>query len=143
MKGAPSRRQHKKFCDAEGWTEVSNARGGTVRHRLTYELTLATGEILRTRISRPANNDRYGPSLWSAILRGQLCVTETEFWQCINKAIKPPRPGLAAELPGHALPAGLVYQLIHTVGLNEHQVASMTLEEAVALITAYWSRPPD
>lgn len=141
MRGAASRRQHQKFCDVEGWTEVRNARGGTVRHHLTYELPLASGDILRTRISRPANRDRYGPNLWSAILRDQLQVTEAEFWQCVDKGIKPPRPGAAEELSGRAIPAGLAYQLIHSVGLNEHEVSSMTLEEAVALITAYWAAP--
>lgn len=142
MSGAASRRQHQKFCDVEGWTEVSNARGGTVGHHLTYELPLATGEILRTRVSRPANNDRYGPGLWSAILRDQLGVTETQFWQCVNKSVKPPRPGAAADVPGQALPAGLAYQLLHTLGLTEQQVSAITLEDAVALMTVHWSTPP-
>ncbi len=142
MSGAASRRQHQKFCDVEVWTEVSNARGGTVRHHLTYELSMGTGEILRTRISRPANNDRYGPSLWSAILRDQLCVTETQFWHCVNNGVKPPRPGSAAQVPAQALPAELAYQLLHTLGLTEQQVSALSLENAVALMTAHWSAPP-
>lgn len=42
----------------------------------------------------------------------------------------------------HALPGGLAYQLLHTLGLTEQQVSALSLQEAVALITAHWSTPP-
>lgn len=142
MSGAASRRQHKKFCDIEGWAEVTNARGGKVRHHLIYELSLADGQILRTRISRPANNDTYGPSLWSAILRDQLAVTEDEFWQCVGQGSKPPRPGGSPAPPAQSLPAGLAHQLISTLGLSEQAVAALSRDEAIALMTEHWSTPP-
>lgn len=142
MSGAPSRRQHKQFCDTEGWQEVANARGRPVRHHLTYELALADGRVLRTRVSRPANNDVYGPSLWSAILRDQLDVTEAQFWDCVRRGVKPPRPGTPAQAPERALPAGLVYQLVHTVGVPEAEVAQMTREQAIARMAEHWSAPP-
>lgn len=140
--GPASRRQHAAFCPVEGWSEVRNARGQKVRHHITYELALANGDILRTRISRPANNDTYGPALWSTILQDQLRVTETEFWNCVDRGVRPVRDAPAPTVPTTALPAGLAYQLVHSLGLTERQVAALDRPEAVRLMTEYWSRPP-
>lgn len=137
---AGSRRDHDTFCRTEGWIEVSNARGGSVSHHLTYELLLDDGRILRTRISRPANNTTYGPSLWSTILRDQLLVTEAEFWACVRERDLPPRGG-ASEIPSRALPAELVHQLIHVARVPEVEVAQMDLTQAIARMSAYWSQP--
>lgn len=143
MSRPASRRQHKKFCDAEGWSEVRSARGGAVRHHISYELRLDDGQILRTRISRPANNDRYGPSLWDAILRDQLHVSETDFWQWVDRGVQPPRPRGVPAAPPQALPAGLAHALIYTLGLSEQVVATMSRDEAIALMSEHWATPPE
>ena len=143
MSGAASRRQHKQFCDVEGWQEVRNARGQQVSHRLTYELVLQDGRVLRTRVSRPANNDTYGPSLWSAVLRNQLAVTEHAFWDCVDKGVLPPRPAATPATPARGLPASLVPQLLHTLGLSDAEVAVLTKEQAVALMAEHWSKPAE
>lgn len=140
-RGPGSRRQHVRFCVVEGWTEVRNARGKPVRHHLTFELPLPSGSVLRTRISRPANAETYGPSLWSAILADQLCVTETEFWDCVDRGSPPVREPPAPPVPASAIPAGLAYQLVHTVGLSEDEVGAMSRDEAVARMSAFWSAP--
>lgn len=137
-----SRRDHRRFCETEGWDEVRNARGGTVAHHLTFELRLADGRVLRTRISRPANADRYGPSLWAHILRDQLDVTAAEFWACVDDGIVPVRIEDDITPPANALPAGLVHQLVHTLGLTADEIAALTLDEAVRLMTDHWSTPP-
>lgn len=140
MKAGPaSRRQHVRFCEVEGWEEVRNARGKPVRHHLTYELPLPSGKILRTRVSRPANAETYGRSLWSAILDVQLCITETEFWDCVDNSVLPVREAAATQPPAGAIPAGLAYQLIHAVGLSDTEVAGMSREEAIARMNAFWS----
>ncbi len=142
MSGRPaSRRQHARFCEREGWTEVRSARGKPVRHHLTLELPLPGGRILRTRISRPANAEAYGPALWTAILTEQLCVSEAEFWDCLDNRVLPVREAAAADVPADAIPAGLAYQLIHTVGLSERAVAAMSRDEAIARMNEHWSRP--
>ena len=141
MSGAASRRQHQQSCDREGWDEVKNARGKPVQHHLTYELRLADGRVLRTRISRPANNDCYGASLWTAILRDQLDVTEDQFWDCVDRGVKPSRPDQDSQVPSTALPASLVHQLLHTLGLSEEHVATLSKDEAVALMSEHWSNP--
>lgn len=143
MSAPGSRRDHNRFCQVEGWTEVRNARGGKVGHHVTYELTLPDGRILRTRISRPPNNETYGPRLWNTILTDQLQVPEAEFWACVSNRTRPDRGTGAGEPPANALPAGLVYQLIHVAGVPEDEVAGMTLQRATEVMVAHWSRPRD
>jgi len=136
-----SRADHETFCTTEGWKLVRNARGRAVGHHVTYELGLPDGRILRTRISRPPNTTTYGPDLWKAILRDQLCVSEEEFWACVTNKAKPDRGGEGGTVPDRALPAQLVWQLIHEAGVPETEVAGMTLEDAIARMTEHWSKP--
>ncbi|MCY7365095.1 MAG: hypothetical protein LH469_07275 [Frankiaceae bacterium] len=142
MSGPASRREHKQFCDIEGWDTVLNAGGKKVSHHITLELALDDGRILRTRISRPANNDTYGPSLWTAILRDQLDATEDAFWDCVERQVLPPRPGNADSPAAAGLPASLVHQLKGALGLNDADIAVLSKDEAVARMTAFWSQPP-
>ncbi|SOC53726.1 cytotoxic translational repressor of toxin-antitoxin stability system [Ornithinimicrobium cerasi] len=140
---AASKSDHERFCRTEGWDLVRNARGGGVGHHLTYELALADGRILRTRISRPIRtSDTYGASLFTHILTDQLDVTADEFWACVKDKVLPPRPKARADAPAQALPASLVHQLITVAGLPEDQVARMTKEEAVDVMTKVWSEGP-
>lgn len=139
MSGPGSRRDHDRFCRLEGWTEVRNARGRKVGHHITYELPLPDGRILRTRISRPPNNESYGPRLWAQVL-DQLQVTEAEFWACVSDRQLPDRGTVDDEPPPRALPADLVHQLIHAVGVPETEVATMTREQALEVLRQHWSR---
>jgi hypothetical protein len=133
----PTRADHHRFCETEGWTQVRNARGKTGGHHLTYELTLQDGRILRTRISHPPDRSTYGASLWSHILRDQLDVDERTFWACVNEATVPDRGEPLS--PPETLPAGLVAVLLHQVGLSEAQVALMTKGEAIARVNQFWT----
>ena len=134
-----SRVDHNRFCTTEEWTPVRNARGGKVGHHVTYELPLPDGRVLRTRISRPVNTTTYGANLWTTIVRNQLEVTDTEFWSCVSDGVTPDRGGDEPEVPARALPAPLVWQLLHTANIPEEDVAQMTLDEAVAVLHAYWA----
>lgn len=131
MSGPASRREHKQFCDIEGWDTALDVR----------VLALDDERILRTRISRPANKDTYGPSLWTAILRDQLDVTEDAYWDCVERRVLPPRPG-SAEFPAPAgPPASLVHQLKAALALSDADIAVLSKDEAVARMTAFWSQP--
>ena len=133
----PTRQDHDKFCSIEGWSRVRDARGRTGTHRVTYELHLPDGRILRTRISHPPDRGTYGPSLWRHILRDQLDVSEDEFWTCVRDGVKLDR-GLP-ETPAEALPADLVHLLITRVGLPESEVAAMTRAQAIERLDRYWA----
>lgn len=137
-----TRRDHDRFCRAEGWDAARDSRGRPVQHHITYQLRLDDGRILRTRISRPADATTYGPRLWRHILAEQLEVTEDEFWVCVHDGVRPDRRREPTQLPENALPAGLVHQLLRA-GVTEDVIADMTLEQATAAMTAFWSRPRD
>lgn len=138
MSWPPATRQdHVRFCDAEGWDRIRDARGRTGTHHLTYEFHCPDGRVLRTRIPHAADHTAYGPSLWSHILRDQLDVTEGEFRACVHDGVIPDRG--APVLPVGALPADLVHLLITRVGLAESEVAAMTKDEAVQRLNRHWA----
>ncbi|MGI5231556.1 cytotoxic translational repressor of toxin-antitoxin stability system [Actinoallomurus sp. CA-142502] len=132
----PTREDHERFCQTEGWRPVRTARGRTGTHRVTYELDLPDGRILRTRISHPVDRSIYGRSIWGHLLRDQLQVDEASFWACVQDKVVPDR-GMPTP-PPEALPADLVHLLISRAGLDEREVAAMTKEEAIARLHRYW-----
>ncbi|WP_245776120.1 cytotoxic translational repressor of toxin-antitoxin stability system [Saccharopolyspora flava] len=103
---------------------------------MTYELGLADGRVLRTRISHPVDRSAYGKSIWGHILRDQLEVEEGVFWKCVQDRIKPDRGQPTP--PREALPAELVHLLVRRVGLDERVVAAMSKDEAVDRVQKYW-----
>ncbi|MFD3821439.1 hypothetical protein [Streptomyces sp. NPDC058625] len=66
-----------------------------------------------------------------------LDVSEDEFWNCVLDGRLPGRG--APAVPKEALPADLVYPLLHRVGLAEETVAELTKEDAVARLHQYWT----
>lgn len=134
---SPTRQDHKQFCRVEGWTRVRDARGRTGTHHVTYELDLADGRVLRTRISHPVDRGTYGASLWKHVLRDQLDVDESRFWVCVRDGTLPDRR--VPEPPAAALPAELVHLLVYRVGLAEREIAAMSKDEAVARLQRYWT----
>ncbi|MFE9363438.1 cytotoxic translational repressor of toxin-antitoxin stability system [Streptomyces sp. NPDC006978] len=133
----PDRERHERFCVVEQWERVRDARGRTGTHHVTYELTLHDARILRTRISHPVDRTVYGAGIWGHILRDQLDVSEDEFWGCVLDGRLPDRG--APAVPKEALPADLVYLLIHRVGLAEEAVAELTKKDAVTRLHQYWT----
>ena len=127
---------HEKFCVTEQWEVVVNARGKPVRHHATYRLFFPDGRILRTRISRPVDRTTYSASIWNHILQDQFMVGDDGFWACVEDGVLPARG--TASVPETALPLALVWQLTHTVGINESDVVGMTKEQAVQTLNDYW-----
>lgn len=132
-----TREDHERFCRAEGWRRVRDAKGRTGTHHVTYELVLPDGQVLRTRISRPPDRTGYGTSLWSHVLRDQLKVTQDAFWACVRDGTLPDRGVPAA--PPQALPADLVLLLLTRVGLSEEEVRRLSRPEAIARLQRYWT----
>ena len=134
---AASREDHRRFCEIEGWRLVRSATGKRSTHHETYELELRTGDVLRTRISRPPDRTIYGSGLWSHILRDQLNLSPDEFWKCIDDGISPQRSRPAA--PDRSIPTEVLYLLKRRVGLSESQIAGMTAETAIERLQQYWT----
>ncbi|MFB7647266.1 MULTISPECIES: cytotoxic translational repressor of toxin-antitoxin stability system [Streptomyces] len=116
---------------------MRDARGRTGTHHITYELGLADGRILRTRVSHPVDRTAYGASMWAHILRDQLDVTEDDFWPCVLDGVLPGRG--VPEPPREALPADVVYMLINRVGLAEDRVAELSKAQAIARLQQFWT----
>lgn len=135
---APTRTAHQRFCETEGWQVVRSAIGKRNTHHDTYELSLASGDVLRTRVSRPANKQTYGPKMWAHILRDQLNVTEHEFWDCADRGVVPDRGGAFTKEP-RGVPTQVLYQLKHRVGLPESEIAALSLSEAIERLNEFWA----
>lgn len=135
---APTRADHERFCEREGWTLVRDARGRNVSHHQTFELALPDGRILRTRISQPPDRSGYGAGMFAHILRDQLHVSVDEFWACVRDGVLPSRgvPGRTTE----ALPASVVWQLVRRYGVPEAEVAAMTKEQALQALEHFWHK---
>jgi hypothetical protein len=133
----PTREDHERFCQAEGWVRVRDAKGRTGTHHVTYELALWDGQVLRTRISHPPDRTAYGPAIWSHILRDQLKVDQEAFWACVREEKRPDRGAPAP--PPDALPADLVHLLLTRVGLTEDEVRRFSRPEAIARLQRYWT----
>ena len=119
---------------------VRSARGGAVAHHRTYELALADGRILRTRVSLPPDRTDYGAALFSHVLRDQLCVDVDEFWACVRDGVLPARGGARSmqALGSDAVPVALVWQLVRRYGMDEAEVARMTKAEVLAALERFW-----
>ncbi len=130
----PTRADHKRFVVNEGWYQVPST------HHETYELDLADGRVLRTRISRPPNRTSYGARMWAHILRDQLDVTADEFWACVSDGVAPDRtPDDVVEEVDDAIPVDVVNLLVSRVGLTRRDLVGMTRHEAIARLNEYWS----
>jgi hypothetical protein len=125
----PTRQDHARFCEVEGWEPVRDVRSRSGTQHLTNELNLPDGTVARTRISHPVDRSEYGPASWSHVLRDQLQVDEASFWACVRDGIKPDRgePKPREE----ALPADVVYLLLTRVGLPESEVAALSKQAAI------------
>lgn len=123
---------HRKFVETEGWERKGTARGsGKTGDHYRYNLRLATGDVLTTRVSH-GSGQIYDPELITAIYRDQLAVSEASFWRCVDDGVLPPRPEPQSAAPeGEALDAKLVRNLIRKVGLSEAEITTFTNAEAV------------
>jgi hypothetical protein len=136
---APDRERHDDFCVFERWEIVHGSSGKPVQHHRTYELVIPSGDILRTRISKPIDRTTYSASMWSAILRDQLKVTNDEFWDCVQNKALPDRGGTVAAPNPKALPLHLLNELIERVGMTPEDAIALTLEEALQRMNDYWT----
>jgi len=130
----PTRADHLQFVINEGWQQVSST------HHETYELELADGRVLRTRISRPPNKSTYGARMFAHILRDQLGITADEFWMCVRHGDIPDRSAdETIENGRESIPVDVASLLINRVGLTQRDLIGMTREQAIARLNEYWS----
>jgi len=129
-----TRADHLRFVTREGW------RGVESTPHETFELVLADGRVLRTRISRPPDRTTYGARRWAHVLRDQLRITEQEFWACVRDGTLPDRrPERPAAEPDTAIPLEVAELLVDRVGLRREDLVGMTRDAAIERLTTYWT----
>lgn len=102
-----------------------------MKHHRTYELILWDGRILRTRISQPIDSSQYGPRMWSHILKNQLEVTPTEFWNCVREKELPDRGQATLVATKESIPLFLLRELTR-LGIPEEEAITLSAAEAAA-----------
>lgn len=134
---------HRKFVEIENWTKKGTSRGARkTGDHWRYTLTLATGEVLHTRVSHGSGSID-DPNLVADILRNQLQVTEEDFYRCVNDRVLPPRPvPERPPIPDDALDAKLVRNLIKKAGYTQADVAAMTRDVAIEAWNRFLTEGP-
>ena len=128
---------HQKFCLNEGWHEVQGATGKRVRHHQTFRLSLRDGNQLRTHISHPINKVAYGKKLEAKILKVDLRVTVSDFWQCVKDKILPDR-GENKREPGSGVPLYL-YRELQKLGVTAKEFQGLNETRAKELLASLLS----
>lgn len=139
---APTRRDHLKFCEVDNWVARGSATSTRGTDHLYFELALADGRILRTKISHPPGRIDYGPALWSRILKDQLEVSEEEFWNAVRDSVRPVRSQPDVQ-DRRGIPLGVAHKLSTLVGLSAEELSTTTPEEAIERLNAFWAERRD
>lgn len=143
MKFPPATRvDHENFCLVENWTRRKTSTGRSGTHHHNYELNLPDGRILLTRISHPINRKDYGVALWAHILRDQLEITNSEFWDCVKHKVLPDR-GFAQQDIANAIPSDVVNILVNKFHVPEQEIRELSALEAIALMSKLFAEQVD
>jgi len=135
----PIYKEIKRFVEVEGWEdkdEVSQKKKGD-HHQ--YVFVIPTGEILYTRISY-GNEQIHSLDLFKHILREQLKIDERQFWDAVDKGIKPKRPTPTTTPQHQGIDAKLARNLIAKVGMSQKDLANITQTEAVGIWNKWLNR---
>jgi len=133
----PTHAQLRRFCQVDGWVDLTQEAGRKRRHHLRFAKVLADGRTLYTRISLGSGSIE-DHALFTHILRDQLEITEEQFWAAVDQGVPPTRPGSrqAERPPGAYLEYGLVKGLLQA-GYTQQQIATMGKDEGVELLDYY------
>ncbi len=135
----PSTAHFHRFCEVDEWEIKKTARGKKAGDHTRYSKTLPDGTVLSTKVSH-GRRDIGDADLFSHILRTQLQVTAEQFWDAVDHAAKPQRPGAEPKPPPkEAIPFDLARNLLTRVGVSQAELALMSKEEAVARWHEYLS----
>ena len=128
------------FLSADGWREIAGGeRGGSRRRHIFYEKILDDGRVLQTHISHSASKTM-SPGRFSTILREDLEVSKDEFWTCVRTGEPVDRPVAVDEPEQAEHDAWVVAVLVGELHMPADEIASLTREQAEALVQEHWAR---
>ena len=128
------------FLKVDGWRRLAGReRGGRRQSHVFFEKLLGDGRVLQTHIS----HDRGGtlsPGRFGAVLRDQLEVSKSEFWQAIQTGIAVARPCATDEVEAAELPGWTVRVLSVEMHMSTAEIGELTAEDAKRLVQEFWAR---
>lgn len=125
----PTYKELRRFVEVEGWQDKDEKSHKKKGDHYRYVFTTPTGERLFTFISH--GSDQIGDSdLFRHILRDQLCIDEVQFWNAVDKRIRPTRLSHSPREQTGAIDSKLARNLIIKVGLKPEQMVGLTQEKA-------------
>lgn len=137
-------KEHQRFCELDGWTEMMTARGNS-RDHIYYTKTLNDGRVLRTKISRGTDKKTYGAGMWNKVYKHELGLDSAEqFYEALkNRQPVDRTKDVEADTPAAAdsLPAWLVQQLLHSAKMPEHEIAQLSEDDAMQAWNDFCTRP--
>jgi XTP/dITP diphosphohydrolase len=139
---APTWGEIEKFLEIDRWTRVApGSRGGSSQRHIFFEKLLDSGELLQTHISH-SRSGRPSPGRFALILRNQIKVSRTEFWQALRSGEPVVRPvPVEGEQIEHD--AWVVAVLAGELHMTAQDVARLDPEQARRLVLDHWSQPTE
>lgn len=125
----PTNKELKRFVEVEGWENKDQKAHKKTGDHFRNVFTTPTGERLFTRVSH-GSGQIGNPDLFASILRDQLCIDEKQFWNAVDKGVRPVRPSHAQVKHEDALDAKLARKLISKVGLKSEELIGMNAHKA-------------
>jgi hypothetical protein len=137
---APAWGEIETFLKIEGWTRLpASSRGGSSRDHIFFEKLLDSGELLQTHISH-SRGGRPSTGRFASILRHQIKVSRTQFWQALRSGEPVARSvPVKAEQVEHE--AWVVAVLAGDLHMTAQEIAMLNAEHARQLVVDHWSQP--
>lgn len=129
-----------QFLAADGWRRIpAGERGGRRQCHIFFEKELADGRLLQTHISHD-RSATISPGRFSAILRHQLEVSRSEFWEAIRAGQPVGRPVEMDEEAPVEHEAWVIAVLVGELHMTAEQIEGLSEAEAIKLVHEHWSR---
>jgi hypothetical protein len=138
---APTWGEIEKFLQADGWIALSaSSRGGSSQRHIFFEKLLDSGELLQTHISH-SRGARPSAGRFALILREQIKVSRTQFWQAVRSGEPVGRPAPVEALQPAEHEAWVIAVLVGELHMTAEQIEALDTEQARRLVVDHWSRP--
>lgn len=138
---APTWGEIEKFLQIDGWTALpASSRGGPSQRHIFFEKLLDSDRLLQTHISH-SRGGRPSAGRFALILREQIEVSRTEFWQALRSGEPVARPATVEAEQRVEHEAWVVAVLVGELHMTAEQVEELDAEQARQLVLDHWSRP--
>lgn len=129
------------FLKADRWTQLpARARGGRRQSHIFFEKALTDGRVLKTHISHDRSST-ISAGRFGRVLRDQLEVSRSEFWEAIRSGDEVDRPVPTDDEETVEHPLYVVRVLSGDLRMSPTEIEALSAEEAERLVHEHWSKP--